>query len=244
MEVTNACTKACWFCYNHSHPAGATLWDSEELVRFALDCAAHGVKAFSFGGGEPLQYPGLFQVLAALEGTLFRSVTTNGLLLRGELLERLVAARPDKVHVSLHFPEREAELERVIRQTRLLAERGIRSGINFLLQRSKLAACRAAAERIRAAGIGPDRVVYLPMRGQDTPSAEAIAAVAGGPFQSMSCLTRCASSPRFCSVSWDRRVAWCSYTAARRPLAELSYAGLVKALEGLGLEFCGGTDGD
>jgi hypothetical protein len=87
-------------------------------------------------------------------------------------------------------------------------------------------------------------MVYLPMRGQDTPTPEEVAVVAGRlPFQSMSCLSGCARSPRFCSIGWDRTVAWCSYTRTRRVLPELSYAGLAAALEGLGLEFCGGTSG-
>jgi len=54
IEVTNRCAKACWFCYNHSLPEGDTNWASEELIGFACDCAEHGVKAVSFGGGEPL----------------------------------------------------------------------------------------------------------------------------------------------------------------------------------------------
>jgi hypothetical protein len=87
-------------------------------------------------------------------------------------------------------------------------------------------------------------VVYLPMRVRDTPTPAEVARVAGGgPFQSMSCLTGCARSPRFVSVGWDRRVAWCSYTEARAPLRQLSYAGLVAALDGLGLVYCGGGDG-
>lgn len=116
IEVTNRCAKACWFCYNHSLPEGEARWTADELVAFVGDCAAHGVKAVSFGGGEPLQYDDLFTVLERLHGTLFRSLTSNGLLLHGERLERLIAARPDKVHLSIHFPERESEVRRVIGQ--------------------------------------------------------------------------------------------------------------------------------
>jgi molybdenum cofactor biosynthesis enzyme MoaA len=244
IELTNRCSKACWFCYNTSAPGGGTRWSVSELVDFATDCAAHGVKAVSFGGGEPLQYEGVFEVLDGLRGRLFRSLTSNGLLLSGDLLDRLVAAAPDKVHLSVHFPEREAEVRRVIDQVRDLADRGIRSGVNLLVARSNLPAATRAAEAIREAGIGNDRIVYLPMRGQDTPSPREVAAVAGDqPFQSMSCLTGCGRSPRFCSVGWDRTVAWCSYTRTRAPLRALTYAGLQAALDGLGLEFCGGTDG-
>jgi MoaA/NifB/PqqE/SkfB family radical SAM enzyme len=245
IEVTNRCAKACWFCYNHSLPEGDTAWTPDELVAFVGDCAAHGLKAVSFGGGEPLQYDGLFEVLERLHGTLFRSLTTNGLLLNGVTLDRLLAARPDKVHVSIHFPERDGEVRRVIRQVQVLADRGVRSGVNFLVARSNLAAARRAAEQVRAAGIGNERIVYLPMRVRDTPTPAEMAGVAGGDkFQSMSCLLACAKSPRFCSISWDKTVAWCSYTETRTPLRELTYYGLEAALTGLGLTFCGGTDGN
>jgi hypothetical protein len=244
IELTNRCAKACWFCYNTSAPEGLTRWTVDEVVDFVRDCAAHGVKAVSFGGGEPLQYEGLFEVLRQLRGTLFRSLTSNGLLLHGELLDRLVQAGPDKVHVSIHFPERDAELRRVIRQVHELAVRGLRSGVNLLVARGNLPAARNAAAALRQSGIGNDRIVYLPMRGQDTPAPREVAGVAADlPFQSMSCLGACGRSPRFCSIGWDRTVAWCSYTRTRAPLKALSYAGLQAALDGLGLEFCGGTDG-
>lgn len=240
VELTNTCAKACWFCYNHSHAQGATVWTPDELVGFATDCAAHGVKALSLGGGEPLQYEGLFEVLERLDGVLFRSMTTNGLLLRDEVLERLVAARPDKVHVSVHFPERPREVERVIAQVGALAGRGIASGVNLLVQRSKLEAAAEAAAALREAGIDNRRVVYLPMRGQDTPTPRELARVAGDqPFQSMTCLARCAASPRFCAVTWDRRVAWCSYTTSRNPLAAPTWEALIEAMRDLGLAFCG-----
>ena len=114
IELTNQCSKQCHFCYNNSHPAGKTIWSPDEVVSFVLDCAKSGTKAVSFGGGEPLEYPGLFEVLQQLQGFLFRSVTSNGLQLRGETLEQLVAARPDKVHISIHFPERSPEVMRAL----------------------------------------------------------------------------------------------------------------------------------
>jgi hypothetical protein len=58
----------------------------------------------------------------------------------------------------------------------------------------------------------------------------------------MTCLRGCARSERFAAVAWDRQVAWCSYTSARRPLPTLDHAGLIAALDGLGLTFCGDDD--
>jgi hypothetical protein len=241
VELTNRC-KACWFCYNASRPDGSTGWTRDDLFPFICDCAAEGVRAVSFGGGEPLESADVFALLRALDGRLFRSITTNGLpLLRESTLSASLDSRPDKVHVSVHFPGNDAEVSRVIGQVTALASRGIRSEINLLVSRSTVDAARTAAGRIRSAGIGNDRIVYLPMRGTDTPSPEQIASVAGdAPFQSMTCLAACGRSERFCSIAWDRTVAWCSYTKARRPLRELTYAGLRDALDGLGVEFCGG----
>lgn len=240
IELTNRCSKQCHFCYNDSHPAGNTTWTPDEIINFVLDCAKSGTQAVSFGGGEPLEYPGLFEALQRSQGVLFRSITSNGLQLWGDTLERLVAVRPDKVHLSIHFPEQSREVMRSIHQVKQLESHGIRSGVNLLVSASNMAAAAQAAQTLHGSGIGNDRIVYLPMRGKDTPTPQQIAKVAGGkPFQSMSCLTTCKNSPRFCAISWDKQVAWCSYTTARRPLQALTANALEKALQNLPLMFCG-----
>ena len=155
VEVTNRYAKACWFCYNHSLPGGETRWSADELVAFARDCARHGVRAVSFGGGEPLQYDGIFQVLEGLRGALFRSLTTNGLGLDAAAIDRLTTAAPDKIHISIHFPERLTEVRRVIGQVSDLEARGIRSGINLLVARSNLDAARKAARPLTPRGSAP-----------------------------------------------------------------------------------------
>jgi hypothetical protein len=170
-------------------------------------------------------------------------MTTNGLQLKGDLFDRLCAARPDKVHVSIHFPKHDREVDRVIAQVARLAECGIRSGVNLLVARSGLADAAAAAARLRTAGIGNERIVYLPMRGRDTPTPGEVARVAGdSPFQSMSCLSACAKSPRYCSIDSNRSVAWCSYTRSRRQMRGLTYAALMEALDPLPLVFCGDVE--
>lgn len=245
VEPSRRCSKGCSFCYNGSGPEGDGAWSPGELIGFAKDCAAHGVKAVSLGGGEPLEYEGVFDVLRALEGAVFRSLTTSGLpLADAPTLDALVAARPDKVHVSIHAPENPREVERVVAQVTELASRGLRSGVNLLVRRSRLDEARAAAGVLRAAGVGNDRVVYLPMRGpgDDAPGDRDVASVAAGPFQSMTCLTGCGKSPRFASVAHDRTAAWCSYTQTRQVLRASTWAALVEALTagdgGLGLKPC------
>lgn len=242
IELSQKCAKACWFCYSHSSPGGGSRWTPDDVVAFVRDCAENGVRAVSFGGGEPLEYEGLFEILERLRGVVFRSFTTSGLAL-DESIDRVVAAAPDKVHVSIHFPERASEIDRVARQVEMLRSAGIKSGVNLLVRRSRLDAARACVTRLGEQGIGLDRIVLLPMRGHDTPAARDVAFVAGGDrFQSMTCLSACAKSPRFAAIGWDRSIAWCSYTAARASLVDLTYASLVATLTDLGLTFCGDSD--
>ncbi|MFO0940005.1 MAG: radical SAM protein [Pirellulales bacterium] len=116
VELTNRCSKGCSFCYNQSNELGGTKWLPDEVIGFVKDCAEHGIEAVSFGGGEPLQYDQLDYVLTALKGSLFRSITTNGLQLTNERLDRLANSAPDKVHVSIHFPEDMVEVQRVVKK--------------------------------------------------------------------------------------------------------------------------------
>lgn len=234
IELTNQCDKACWFCYNHSAPSGDTAWTADQLIGFTSDCADHGVEAVSWGGGEPLQFPELLHVVSSLRGKLFQSMTTNGLHLTRDWLDELASAGLAKLHLSIHFPERPDEVERVIDQLRMVETAGLRGGINFLVQRSRLAEAEQAAKRLAQSGIGPDQIIYLPMRISDTPTPKEMARVAGGRrFQSMSCLTECAVSPRFASIDWKKQAAFCSYTESRRTLGELNHKGLMDSLNGL-----------
>lgn len=241
IELTNQCSKQCSFCYNGSKRGGATQWTVEELVAFIKDLSFSGVKAVSLGGGEPLEYPGLFEVLERTDGMLFRSMTTNGLLLdKEDNFQRLLSARPEKVHVSLHFPENRKEVQRVLRQVKAIAASDIIAGVNLLVRDDQLLAARAASDFFKAEGIGVAQIVYLPMKMSNPVSAKMVAFVAGQQhFQSMSCLKACGKSERFCSVTWDKKVAWCSYTRSKARLETLDYQGIVQQLEHLNLIYCG-----
>jgi hypothetical protein len=246
IEPSRVCSKRCSFCYNGSSPRGVTGFSGREVVELGRDCAANGVRFISIGGGEPLEWPGLFEALGGLRGSLSRSLTTNGLPLASTaLLDALVKAAPDKIHLSIHAPTNAHEVERVAAQALELDARGLVVGINLLVRRDELEAARAAVVRLTQAGLDTRRVVFLPARGTGlTPTPLDVAYVATGqrassaPFQSMSCLSSCSASERFVSVGADRTVAWCSYTVSRRPLEALSHRAVVEALEGLELTPC------
>ena len=131
IELTNYCQKGCSFCYSKSTPEGQTFWTPDVLVSFIKDLAANGIEAVSFGGGEPLQYPHLWDLLDQLkEVPIFKSMTTNGLQLTPETARKLSGVL-NKVHVSVHYPERSNEVPRAIQNVLALSEAGLKSGINF-----------------------------------------------------------------------------------------------------------------
>lgn len=240
IEPSRFCSKGCSFCYNGSSLAGRDGFSAAEVIALARDCAANGVKSVSIGGGEPLEWSGLFETLEALRGVLGRSFTTNGLELirRPTLYDDIVRARPDKVHVSLHSPESATAIQQLVEQVLELDRRGVSTGVNLLVRQSRLDDARDATVRLEREGITRERIVFLPARGiaGETPSAEDVAWVATGlrakspPFMSMSCLSGCGRRERFVSIGADRTVAACSYTVSRRRLRHLSYAGLLEAL--------------
>ena len=244
IEPSRFCSKACSFCYNGSSRAGGQGFSAAEVVELATDCARHGVRYLSIGGGEPLEWPGLFDALAGLRGVVGRSFTSNGLpfVARPELYERCAEASPDNIHLSIHSPELTPEVDRVISQVLRLWSLGLKAGVNLLVRRAQQPAARHAVQRMVDAGFTAEQVMLLPVRGvgADTPSPRELAEVAAPfpRFQSMSCLAKCGKSERFASIGADRSVAWCSYTIARRPLRALTYDAIVAALDGLELLPC------
>ena len=241
LEPSRFCSKGCAFCYNGSNLSGREGFSAADVIALATNCAQHGVRFLSIGGGEPLEWLGLFEALEGLRGVLGRSFTTNGLMFVKEpkLFDACERVMPDKVHVSIHFPDNSREVERVCQQVRELSERGVPSGVNLLIASSQLAAARAAVETVVASGISTDRIVFLPSRGVagQTPDPADVAWVATGTrgfkgprFQSMTCLMGCGRSDRFVSIGADRTVAYCSYTVSRRKLRALTYSAVLEAI--------------
>ena len=232
IDLSNYCTKQCDFCYNHSTKKGNVLWTAEELIPFILDLHEHGIEAVSFGGGEPFEFDGIFKLISGLMSEMYVSVTSNGLPLEKEsVFAELLENKPDKIHITIHHPENKEEVDRVIRLVKKISEVGIKSGVNLLVSDFNAVEAKSVYDELLSNGITSDRIILIPRRFTCMPSPKQLSEVAGGkPFQSPSCLTGCKKPTEFCSVSWDKKVNWCSYAVGKQPINELSYKGLMDAL--------------
>lgn len=240
IDLSNYCSKECAFCYNHSRREGNTMWRPQEVIDFATDCITHGVKAVSLGGGEPFEYDGVFDVIGDLQKKCYLSVTSNGLPLEDVAIwNRLLSARPDKIHLTVHHPNDNGEVARVLERTVMLRRIGIKPGINLLVGADNIPAAKTTyMEAMKI--LSPDQIILVPQRFSNTPTPRQLASVSGGhPFQSPSCLLSCRRSADFASVSWDKKAGPCSFAGGKATLASLDFAGLQAALAKAAFRSCG-----
>lgn len=243
LDLSNYCTKQCSFCYNHSNNEGNVFWKTDEVIAFCCNCIEHGIKAVSLGGGEPFEYDGIFDIIDALYPKCYLSITTNGLpLLEEEIWNRLMQHKPDKVHITIHHPDNEGEVRRVMAQIEQLKETAIKPGVNLLVGADKLDAARDVYENLKNI-IHTDQIIVIPQRFSNTPTPYQLASIARDkPFQSPSCLLGCKRPTDFISVSWDKKVNACSYAPNKVPLETLDFKGLMGALQKIHWESCQKTN--
>jgi len=134
---TFRCNLSCAYCLTESSSTCARREMSREaLVTAALQAKELGFTGIGISGGEPLLLPWLPEAVAEIAGGLPVLVLTNGLLLGGELLDRvcrLWADLPVTLQLSLDRPERDANdtwrnrgaFERVAGRVPKLVERGL-----------------------------------------------------------------------------------------------------------------------
>ncbi len=239
IDLSNCCSKECPFCYNRSRLNGNILWAPEEVISFAIDCIDNGVKAISLGGGEPFEYNGIFQIIDAIRPLAYLSVTTNGLPLSdARIWEQLSVHNPDKVHITIHNPDDSDELKRVLRQLTKLSETDIMPGVNLLADSHKLEHCRMTYKKLRSF-LSPQQIIIVPMRFRNTPTPKELAYITDGEnFQAPSCIIKCRRPDNFCSVSWDKKVNFCSYAGGKQPLKELTFQGLINAMAKIDFKSC------
>lgn len=240
IDLSNYCSKACPFCYNRSSPNGKTYWKPEEVISFVHDCSMHGTKAVSLGGGEPLEYDGLFDIIGGIQSFVYVSITSNGdKLFDDTVFAHLCRTKPDLIHLTIHHPDDCEETKRILYLLRLLRRAHIRHGVNLLISSQKIDACKKVTVKLFDTGLTERQIIFVPQKYTDRPTPAQVAEVAGKRFfQSTSCLTLCKPSYRFCSVSWDKKVNFCSYSPSKEVLEELSFAGLKSTLQKIEFKRC------
>ena len=112
VSVTDRCNFRCQYCM----PAEGLPWlersevlTFEEIARLVELCASMGVSDVRLTGGEPLvrrDFPQLAAMLAAIDGVLDLSVTTNGFLLERDAAA-LVQAGVNRFNVSVDSLQRD-----------------------------------------------------------------------------------------------------------------------------------------
>lgn len=239
IDLSNYCSKGCSFCYNHSSSKGDTAWGAEEAISFLKDCIANGIKAVSLGGGEPFEYDGIFKVIEAIYPLCYVSVTSNGLPLENDKIWReLTMVKPDKIHLTIHNPDDNSEVKRVINRLDCLKGIGVKPGINLLVSNDKIDVARQTY-RLMLEHITPEQIILVPQRYYNTPTPKQPSEVAEGrPFQSPACLLKCKATANFVSVSWDKKVNFCSFAGGKEPLTSLDFSGLCTAMSKINFISC------
>lgn len=239
LDVSNYCSKGCYFCYNKSNKDGATFWHINDLKILIDDCILNGVKALSVGGGEPFEYKFIFELIKYFKNKIFVSITSNGLPLHNpEIWEQLMQNRPDKIHISIHFPEKESEIQSALYILKKLKTTDIKTGVNLLVSANNIDAAKVCFEKISTI-LSPKQIILVPHKYSNIPTAEQLATVASNqPFQAPSCLTECKTSNRFCSIGFNSSIGFCSYSPSRENLKELSYKGITDALNRINFKTC------
>jgi radical SAM protein with 4Fe4S-binding SPASM domain len=114
IKPTNTCPHNCFYCiyrfeFSGIHPESVRtdMIPKEKMFEILDDLKAMGIKAVTFsGGGEPLHYPWINEVLKkVLDSKMDFSIITNGQLLHNEAAELLSQAK--WIRVSLDYPDAE-----------------------------------------------------------------------------------------------------------------------------------------
>jgi radical SAM protein with 4Fe4S-binding SPASM domain len=135
LAITTRCNQACPGCYvpQRAHPAELAV---AELCGLIDQWAQMPVFQLAIGGGEPLLYEGLFEVLAhARKQGVVPSLTTNGLLINAQVVQRLEQVGVARVNVSWNGPggEEHQRHQATIKALRLLLDSNFQVGVNVLV---------------------------------------------------------------------------------------------------------------
>lgn len=157
VAVTSRCAAGCTGCYQNATPKGSHV-EASQLVETLDALAARQIFTVAFGGGEPLLRDDLAALAEAARARgLTPVVTTSGLGLTEARARELRAFAQVNVsydgagddYRSVRGFDGATHAERAIE---LLAEAGVRVGVNVVLTRDTFSSLEATLARARRAG--------------------------------------------------------------------------------------------
>jgi MoaA/NifB/PqqE/SkfB family radical SAM enzyme len=128
VALTHKCTRTCTYCYQERTDA---CLDYDFLLGLLIDASRWGVLEIAFGGGEPLLFPRLVELLQELRRHthLGLNLTTNGDLLTEDLAAQLTRVC-GQIRVSVHDGARWRQALRLLD--------GVETGANILVTPANL----------------------------------------------------------------------------------------------------------
>ena len=158
FAITNQCNLACTFCSRDV--AAESQWTAEDAFALLRDLSAAGTLEVAFGGGEPFAFPAFVDLVRRLhdETELAVNATTNGLLLTDGTLRQLRGVL-GQLRLSLYDDN---DWRRTVR---MLAEHGLRYGVNVLVTPERLPGLRQLVLELATRGCSD--VLLLSYNGRD-----------------------------------------------------------------------------
>ncbi|MCB1153174.1 MAG: radical SAM protein [Deltaproteobacteria bacterium] len=163
MDPTNACNHDCVWCIDREHrSANAGFLKREVALSVIEQAAALGVKSIVLkGGGEPLVYPWIDELLYAAHGAgLAVGMITNGELVRDHVqaitecctwLRLSVDAGSEATHKLVHKPVRDGAYERVWEGIKQVSDK-VFCGMIYIIHPDTYHEMHEGARRAREAG--------------------------------------------------------------------------------------------
>lgn len=100
INITQKCNLSCAYCTEHDN-AGFHV-PKEEVLKYINKCRELGVLHIDLIGGEPLLHPDLYFLLEYIcRCGMTTGLTTNGILLNKDVLEKLISAGVGNIQISI-----------------------------------------------------------------------------------------------------------------------------------------------
>jgi radical SAM protein with 4Fe4S-binding SPASM domain len=146
VSVSNECNLSCSHCMSDSSPFGKQLMSPNNLRQISDEAADMGIFQITIGGGEPLLYRGLWDVVSHMrQNYLGVSMTTNAYVVRDSDIDSLKKYNV-KTNVSIDgSPETHDRIrnkagayDRTITNIRRMIDAGIQPTLRYTMMRSNI----------------------------------------------------------------------------------------------------------